>query len=258
MRRIIFLVLLVLVLATTTAVASETKGLKTIGNYPVGEFAIKGLVEHQLNLLVKEIKESLEKGGGQLQITVIGSADTTGSSVSNDQLAKDRAEQVAAVLSANFPNAKIVSWSKGDAENIRQVRVEYKIIPVPVTALPEISAPTAPTEIRTVWLILSVAFILLSAIFFFMRWIIRPKRVAGKVAVSEMQWIHLEVNDEKYSVQVELQGRMWYSPFTSRSGVQICRDSKRGIIESLKGCLKKDEFKSQRDGFIRSGKIRIL
>jgi hypothetical protein len=258
MRRIGLTVLLVLVFATFVA-SEETKGSKAIGEYPIGEFAVKGQVEQQLNQLVAEIKGKMADGD-RLQITVVGSADSTGVSAANDRLARDRAEQVAAVFSANFPEAKIIAWSKGDAENVRQVRVEYKIISTPIPApVPEPAKPKKPSDgledyVVGAFILLAI-FILLFSIF----WGKRAKKSRVKKAETGIQWINLEVNGEKYSysIGIVVKNGVWCSPFTSRSGSQICRDSKRGIIESLKGCLKKDEFRLQKFELIRQGIIRV-
>lgn len=267
MRQIGLLVGLLVLVFAAVAASEEVKGSKAIGEYPIGEFAVKGEVERQLNLLVKEIKESLEKGDGQLQITVVGSADTTGSSVSNDRLAWERAEQVAAVLSANFPEAKVVAWSKGDAENVRQVRVEYRFISTPLTPAPAPPASVVPVPVEkpvirseTIYIALGI-FVAAGIISFILVFLVRGKlEKATKTKpqpATGTQWIDIEVKGEKYSTRVEVKDSLWYSPFTSRSGTPIYRDSKRGIIESLKGCLKKDEFSEQRIGLIRKGAIKV-
>jgi hypothetical protein len=252
MRRIGLTVLLVLVFATFVA-SEETKGSKAIGEYPIGEFAVKGQVEQQLNQLVAEIKGKMADGD-RLQITVVGSADSTGVSAANDRLARDRAEQVAAVFSANFPEAKIIAWSKGDAENVRQVRVEYKIISTPIPApVPE---PAKPKEKdwTLFWFALLIMIISTFVLFCF-SYKTRTKKSRVKKAETGIQWINLEVKGEKYSIRVEVEKGEWCSPFFSRSGTLILRNSKKGIIDSLKGCLKKPEFRFQKDELIRRGII---
>lgn len=246
MRRIALLVLLIVLAATNVAMAKdEVIESFVIAGYAPGEFAVKGQIERQLNELVKEIKGKLEKEGGRLQVAVVGSADTTGTSVSNDRLAKDRAEQVAAVLSANFPEAKVIAWSKGDAENVRQVRVEYRIAPVPAPAIIEKPITVGIIAVLAAILILSLA----------------RRRQKPKKAVEEIpcfKWIDLVVDGEKYSVRIDFKDGKFLSPFTSKSGAQIYRDSKKGMIESLKGCLRKEEFRPQKEDLVRKGLIKVV
>ncbi len=224
-----------------------------ISGYGRGEFAIKGEPEKTLNEGIADVK-ALPKfaGDSQMHFICVGSADVIGSSVGNDELAAKRAKQVEAVLSANFSDAKIVAWSKGDADNIRQVRVEYKIIPVPTVATPQAPAVVEKVVEKVIESKSSrIEFYLLLGIcvmgFILIFWIIGRRKGQNKKVESETQW--LEVNGCK--VKVKVKGRFYYSPFTSRSGQQICRDNKKGIIDSLKGCLKGMEFEEQKQVLIK-------
>lgn len=106
-----------------------------ITGYGPGEFAIKGEVERQLEQLVYKLGR-IEQNGEGLEIKVVGSADNIGRSAANDQLAKVRAEQIAAyletALTVFLPRTRIVSWSQGDQANVRQVKVVYTVIPASV------------------------------------------------------------------------------------------------------------------------------
>ncbi|TSC75679.1 MAG: hypothetical protein G01um101430_173 [Parcubacteria group bacterium Gr01-1014_30] len=256
MRRLA-IVVLVLVSVATAVAAQEITGEFVVTGYLPGEFAVRGEVERQLNQLVAEIKKRLENG--QLQISVIGSADVTGSSPINDRLAQDRAGQVAAVLTANFPEARIVAWSRGDAENIRQVRVEYRIIPpqeeaegVSVAKEPSAS-PKAIMLVGAVVLLAVVLAILLSRNMLYML-------LRGRVTAQPAQgprWVDVEVGGVSYSVKIAVFDGVFVSPFRTRNGFTISRKNFSGIKSSLAGCLEGEEFASQKRDLIAEGKIIV-
>lgn len=101
-----------------------------IGPYPVGEFAVKGQIESQLKELAKKI--TAEIGGRRVNIGIIGSADNTGKSSKNDQLAQNRAKDAESFLRFALPPnsiAGINSWSQGQEGGIRKVVVNYDFSP---------------------------------------------------------------------------------------------------------------------------------
>lgn len=59
-----------------------------------------------------------------------------------------------------------------------------------------------------------------------------------------------------YSVLVGVYKGKWISPFKSSSGRQIIREDRGKMIESLKGCLEKEEFTAQKEELIRKGIIK--
>lgn len=230
-----------------------------VSGYGSGEFAIKGEPEETLNQGVSSVKARIKLFSDQMQLqfVVIGSADTTGNSIGNDELAGKRSEQVKAVLSANFPDAKVVSWSKGDADNVRQVRVEYKIIPTPAPVpapVPVVPAPVItekPDERKEVVLIIIFVLAASAIVILFTSSLPYLLNLCRKTKSSSTLW--LEVNG--YKVKVGAKGKFYQSPFISRSGGQITRDTKKGMIDSLKGCLKGTEFEEQKQELIKKGVI---
>jgi len=256
------IVLLAIFFFSRPAHGEETKvitGSFIVSGYRSGEFAIKDEPEEMLNKGISSVKDRTKLFSCQLQLqfVCIGSADVTGAAVPNDELAAKRAKQVEAVLAANFSDAKVVSWSRGDAENIRRVRVDYKIIlilsPTPVEK--SVSAEGGKVfwaaGALAIGAVITLIFILLSL----MKWHLKWRRKVRNLTEPEIE--QLIAIGEKYSVKVEVKNGVWYSPFTSKSGTQISRDSRKKIIESLKGCLKKEEFSQQKIDLIRKGIINV-
>lgn len=255
----IILALVAVFFFSKPAHGEETKAVSgnfIVSGYGTGEFAIKGDPEKTLNEGIAEVSTRMKSISRdiQLQFVVVGSADIVGSSVGNDELAAKRAKQVEAVLSANFPDAKIAFWSKGDAENIKQVRVEYKIIPTPVPVPAPVPVAPAPVVVEKIveretksppYFVF--ALFVVAIIFLFV--VSRTKTNKNKRATETT----LEVDG--YKVKVGMNGKFYHSPFTSRSGGQITRDSKKGIIDSLKGCLRGEEFEEQKQNLIKKGVI---
>ncbi len=231
-----------------------------VSGYGDGEFAIKGEPEKKLNEGIAKVKNqmgSLPSLPGdlhlQLQFVAVGSADTTGSG--NDDLAGKRSDQVKAVLSANFPEAKVISWSRGDADNIKQVRVDYRITSKPVLAqAAPISPPEKPAKFNDLgWLVAIGAFIVVIIGGFLVMTKIQENREARR---SE-QWLSVTVDGETYYVKVRFANGNYISPFISKSRMKISRDSKKEIINSLRGCLKKNEFAEQKMNLIKDSVINV-
>jgi len=240
-----------------------------VSGYPDGQFAIKGEPEKKLNEEVAKVKAQIKSllGELQLQFIVVGSADTTGTG--NDDLAGKRADQVKAVLSANFPEAKIVSWSRGDADNVKQVRVDYKITSKPAIAqAAPVSAPEKPAKKFDSfdWLLTIGAFIvvIIGGLLAIVK--VRANREARiksetKKSGSEAKWLDLVMaNKKRFSVIVtyDYEHGEIISPYKSRTGLKIKAPIvvPKKIKDSLKGCLKKEEFASQTEELIRKGVIK--
>lgn len=256
-RQVMFILLILI--TTSVAMSQVFRGSKIITGYELGSFAVKGKIESQVMELIKEIRGKMQEGY-QLEIVVIGSADKTGSSPRNDQIAKDRAEQIAAVLKANFPEpeAKITAWSKGDAENSRQVKVEYKIIPTSV-GIRSTKELLKKTGFPFFWLLGAILLGL-----FIIGLIISLKtpgtrtKIEAPEQASGFQWVEIRVDNENFLVQVEYKDGKFYLPFKTAQGFQIIRSDRRGVVDSLKGCLKKQEFSSQKEELIRKDIIKRI
>lgn len=258
MRRFVLLgVMLVLVFAKQVF----ADGKVSIKEYAPKEFAVKGPIETQVNALVNNIKnDPVRKPDTVLQIFVEGFADRSGFSPENDKYAKDRAEGIAAVLSREFPEpeAKIKFVSRGDAADKRQVIVEWKYVPIPL--VPAVPGPsekqTEQTLRKKIYIVIGIV-LAAGVIFVFLIRVPGDRKRKVKKVINGTQWIKdLDVGNETYHVKVEVKNGILYSPFTTKSGMQITQDNKRKLIQSLKGCLKKEEFKTQKEELIQKGIIR--
>lgn len=238
-------------------------GSFVIGGYEPKKFAVDLIKRELIDACFQDIKADSPKiGEYNLKVLVIGSADTTGVSAENDPLSKNRAEPVAALLRYYLPQGTQVEVvPRGDSENARQVRVEWKYVPIPVKPDPVVSVPetkASAKEFFSVWMwaggIIAIIVAVGLCVFLFRKGMTKESQIGPGI-----QWLDLEVMGEKYSVKVEFQDKigLWYSPFTSKAGGHIWRDSKRGIIESLKGCLKKEEFSQQKIDLIGKRIIKI-
>ncbi len=132
MRQVTAIFVFVLVAFVATAAYA---GVKTITSYGLGEFAIKGAVEAQLNGLTKDIERAKPKGESSFRVNVVGFADRTGSAPENDRVAQERAEQVKEFLLSHFPDARITVITRGDSENKRAVEVKYVFVTAAATKM---------------------------------------------------------------------------------------------------------------------------
>jgi len=90
-----------------------------VGEYPFDKFAVEGSIKEQVDYLIELLKaKKLPE-----QIAVIGSADKTGPEPYNFKLGKQRSEEVAKILSSQFPEIEIQSCSRGEQDNVREVMV---------------------------------------------------------------------------------------------------------------------------------------
>ena len=263
MRRIA--VLLVLLAEVVFFVDLSIAGVKTIRGYASGEFAVKGLIETQTNELVNEIRNnSAQKPNMHLQIFIEGFADKTGFSAENDRIAKERADGIAAILSREFPKAKIDFVSRGDEINKREVTVRWKYVPIPVATAPvspETKASAKKFFSIRMWVIGIVIIILTVGTLEF--WFNR--KIANKmpkITESQLgkQWFNVPVNNEGiFKVEVEVnKDRKFVSPFQTKNGFPITRDTVKAMVNSLRGCLAKDEFLEQKKELIQKGLIKRL
>lgn len=253
MRRIGLFLLVGVVLFIDISVASA--GVKVIKGYAAGEFAVKESIETQANQLVNELKNDVaRKPNTDLQVFIEGFADKSGFSAENDRIAKERAEGIAAVLSREFPKAKIDFVSRGDTIDRRQVIVEWKyILPSTATVI-----PPAPETKRSMWIILVlIAFALIIVAVLFLFWFHHKVTSAIPKLTAETKWLDVKVDGRRFSVKVDYKDGKIVSPFITRNGFKVTKGQKdiKGMVDSLKGCLRKDEFAEQREILIRCGVI---
>jgi hypothetical protein len=245
MKRIIAsLLILYLCLIAVNAFAEEF----IIRGYESGQFAAKGSIEKDLAAVIDKLKK--QNGNTILNILVVGSADQTGNSSANEMLSRYRAEEVAAILSFNFSKAKINVASKGDFENVRQVKILSESIPVSLTV--------SSISTKKDWasgLIALTAFILLALAFLIRK--ARKKIIANHFTLKKKEtnvWISMKVNGKfyKYIPLLNDEGKM-ISPFIARNGEKYAfeksDEGRRGLRNSVVSALKKDAllFNQEKD-----------
>jgi len=83
-----------------------------------------------------------------------------------------------------------------------------------------------------------------------------------KITESQLgkQWFNVPVNNEGiFKVEVEVnKDRKFVSPFQTKNGFPITRDTVKAMVNSLRGCLAKDEFLEQKKELIQKGVIKRL
>ena len=221
-----------IVVVFATAAMAEVNIIK---GYAKNEFAIKGEVEQRLDTIITNIADQQALIGLEckLKIAIIGSADSAGRSQKNDQLAKMRADEVAAVLSYEFPNAHINVWSRGDEDNVRQVKVEYEFIlptPAPVVSAININgnqeteqaAAKQSDKFRVDLLIIGMLVIFALALIAIYRLVRAGKEYQQKVEEKQRtEYVEGEFDGKKYQVAIVRKNGYWVSPFTQPSGAVI-------------------------------------
>jgi len=263
------IVLIAILFFSKPAHGEESKvisGSFVIGGYEPKKFAVDLTKRELTDACFQGIKaDSPKMGEYNLKVLVIGSADTTGVSAENDPLSKNRAEPVAALLRYYLPQGTQVEVvPRGDSENARQVRVEWKYVPAPL------KPATAPIVVEKTTVVEKeiksppyVAFGLFFAAIIFILLVsgikIGKRKKVVKLETAEpttqTQWFDEWLEVGGHRVKIEVKGKFRRSPFYNKGGTQIIRDSKKGIVDSLKGCLKGTEFESQKQELIKKGVI---
>lgn len=251
----------IMALGLATKVEAEEPAEKVaevfmIDGYLPDQFSVKGVVEEKLNELVSRLQGIKLEQNSRLLISVTGSADASGKLFANDKLALERAEQVAAVLSSRFPNAVVKSWSAGDDENNRKVKVIFTVEKAEVVK--EVQSNFETSKVILILMFIGVfVFIITSAVL-----ILRVLRAQQPQLKSQPQVIQekksveiLEVDG--YVVPIEHRDGFYWSPFVSKNGNPIRRESFADIKRSLKGCLSDSEFATQKEKLIQEGIIKI-
>jgi hypothetical protein len=246
MKRIIANLLLIFV--CLFAVNSYAEEFVVFGFEP-GQFAVKGNTENILMTVIDIIKH--QNSDSMKNILVIGSADQTGNTTANDLLSKRRAEEVAAILAFNFPDAKINVASKGDLENVRQAKILVEYIPKGL----KVASITTKKDWGS-WFIVLTAVILFILIIFSARKA-RKTIIANHFTPKKKEtnvWISMKFNGKfyKYIPLLNDEGKM-ISPFVARNGEKYAfeksDEGRRGLRNSVVSALKKDPklFNQERD-----------
>ena len=208
---------LAVALCVSSLAPAEAKEV-VIKDYPLGQFAIKGEVQNKLDSLVDQIRKDQKPSPFfNLGISIVGSADVTGKSVANDVLAKNRAGQAKAFLASHFPEARINAWSKGDWENIRQIRISYSY------------------EFNFVGLALFALPISLIALLVFLQVILtRPKTSPQPQPTERM--VVVNVGGKTYSVPLHFKEGYWWTPFYNSEGTISA--ARRNTFQQAKKAVK--------------------
>ena len=229
----------------------EIRGKFLITGYNSGEFAVKGPIEDQVMKATKEIKEKIGDRTGRLQVVLIGSADTTGTGPTNDKLARDRAVEVAATLAPNFPpepETKIISRSRGDAENKKQVRGEWSFTP---------KQKESWTKVILWGVILGLLIIVVLLFCFFGAR--RSKKSMQQTAEITNRWVEMLDAGKKYSVPIEVRDGKFFSPFKTLEDPTkpLFRSNFQDVKKAVKGCMADVRYAAQKAELIRRGVIKV-
>jgi hypothetical protein len=261
-----------LVLGCLALVAETEHEIKVTG-YAIGEFAVKGNVERQLER-VSALISSLRPPGSQIEFSIIGCADQAGTSARNDQLGRSRAEEVKAFLSVKFPDARTVAMTKGDEMDARAVVVKWKF--VSAHASPAQSTPKTSTWLwqavlsgGSVMLLIVVVVGFVLVVFFGSKK--KASRETAEVPepptipalavaeTSEMRLVQVEINGERYSVPVVRKDGVWHTPFQTQIDPTkaIFRKEFRDAANAVKSCVKNQPYyASVIEKLIAEGTIR--
>jgi len=249
---------LALIFFAVNLLASEVQETRITG-YQSGEFAVKGAVEEQVNILISRLPKN-----SKLEITVIGFADRIGTSAVNDRLAKDRAEEVKSVLSDKFPEAKIIALTKGDELDVKMVLVQWKVIPAPKTAV--VKAEQQKND-KTWLLIYGVAGIVVTGICILS--LLSRRTVRNQPAKPAepkklpVRWVDVEADGKIYSVPVSFESdEMWHTPLPQMNDFskKLFRKDFADAATVIKGCVRDHRIGFYRGVFeqlAKEGKIKV-
>ncbi len=253
--------LTLLIFAAILAFAGIAKAEEfIIEGYQPEEFAVKGVIEEQVKSLAAEIRKKYGSNK-ELHIAVIGSADITGRTPDNDKLAGLRAEQVAAVLSHEFPNARINFWSEGEGKNVRQVAVKCNLTPfvAPVASASEVQNKNAGLGAFRI-IVIAIAIILAGIFMFCLASRKFDERRKERKTASSFRNIEVILDEKKYSVSIEQKDGKFYSPFKTLedSSKYLFREKFQDIKKAVKGCMKNPRYALQRNELIKRGVIKTI
>lgn len=262
MKKVILAILLVL--APILAVADNSV---EITGYGPGEFAVKGKVETQMNKVVDEIWTQLQQAHSTdttVEITIIGYADTaTGTSGINDEIGLKRSEQMKFILSGKFPNAKIISLTKGDSENLRKVVVSWNIKTKVITKADDKAIDIQKTNYASLAWKIAIIFCIAILILIFKFFL----RTTKNDKICMRRWETITINGKQYSFEINMvlkenngkKESLYQLPFKSMNNSleNICWKTYPDAIKSMKGCLKNEKYAKQLASLIKSGSITV-
>lgn len=260
----------IMILAFAGALFAAENSSKIAG-YQTGEFAVKGTVEQQLNRkVVTPLSARLAKGG-EIEFFVAGSADKVGNGAENDRLAKSRADEVGAFLSEKFPDAKIVTLSKGDGMNTRSVTISWKLTKqTPAAGQPR---KASDASIISLVILVIVSGFATTRVLFLRKQkrevetqeevappkvTIMPKPKEIETKYAEGTW-HGKTVIFPLNRQETPEGKKWGTPFTTqKDGVSnLIREDKQKAIQAVRQCLRSPYYQSEIERLIGAGVIKI-
>lgn len=247
------MVMAVLFVVSGNAFAGREAGSCVIAGYIPGQFSISGEPEKKTEDCITKMRAlQLDPSEELLLITVMGSADASGTLFANDNLALARAEQISAKIAAHFPNAVVKHWSVGDSENLRQVTVAFSVENASVVQEDSRYVAFAKKALLVGTIVLTII------LFAYTVWHFCTKLEAPMPTIrkgTEKERI-IPINIDGYIVSVAHCDGYYWSPFHSKNGNQISRKTMGEIKYSLKGCLSKSEFAEEKELLIGNGIIR--
>lgn len=249
------------------AAAAEIEHEANVIGYQAGEFAVKGIIEQQLERVAARISSSRAKSD-QVDFSVIGCADQTGISALNDELGRKRAEEVKAFLSGKFPDARIVARTKGAELDSKMVIVKWKFSSAHVLSPQNTPQPGVSYGQKVaLWImaLLSLASLLWWPI---LVWARRTRKKASEESkpaepvivqpeVIDATSVTVEINGTSYSVPVVKKGDgMWYTPFRTLTDRPMFRADFKDAVGAVKSCVKKQDYGPAIEKLIADGTIK--
>lgn len=261
------MVLFLAVALGAAAIAQTTTGTATLQGYVVGEYKVNADVEQQITAKVVKPIEAATSAfpNRKVSIFVYGYADKSSGTVgTNDHEGDQRAGAVAKDLKIQFPNANIISTTRGNMIDSRMVIVEWKIAPEVIAPAATPSAPP-PTPLWQRLTMVIVAVIALIALIIAHSakaqrddrpQLVEIPQAESTPAAPEQKWTPFKSGGHNCEALITREGDGWLSPFTI-NGKRIFSPTERGIIKSLKGCMVQKMFEGQPEQLAAAGKFRI-
>lgn len=220
-------------------------GSFTITDYASNKYAMDDDKMRQLDEKFPQIENSRPSQEGYiLKILVYGSADITGPSAENDPLSENRAKPVAAILRHRLPpGTEVEVVPRGDTENERQVRVEWKYVPMPVkpATAPTVIEKTVVEKPKSINLVLWIAALVIVVAIAIISFRTASRRLEKKTIaaskdseVSVIEYFPYSMDGWKYSVRVKRKGKIYTLPFSmlDGSGLQT-KEDRDGVKKTI-------------------------
>ena len=247
---------MVAILAFSGMAEAETKVFVAefaISGYEEGDSAFRAEQEIQLIIQLNPIKEKYSRGEG-LVFLLEGSADAKGVSARNTMLAAERARNVESFIKNQFPKAKVESLSRGDQENIRQVKVSCDLYPDLA------SAPALPAPNNNLSVILALILATISSLFIVYGIRLAPKRQKqpkSEIALwqvapkEEIKGVRARYKDGWIIVPIMYENRgttvaRWYTPFIDvKNGKVLSGENRKNAKKRITQCAKDPEYEKE-------------